>query len=84
MKAIERVQTGARIEKRLFKVMKALAERLDMPVGELIEGVMLHAFEGRPPFSETTRREIELLRHVYGLTLTAEDSHRLTEEREAS
>jgi len=79
MPSVERIQTGVRIEKRLIKVMKALAERLDMPLGELIEGVMLHAMEGRAPFSETTLGEIALLRQVYGLSLTAEDSHRLTE-----
>jgi hypothetical protein len=43
---------------------------------------MLHAMDGRAPFSETTLREIALLRQVYGLSLTAEDSHRLTEEGE--
>jgi predicted DNA-binding ribbon-helix-helix protein len=56
MRTIERVQTGVRIEKQLIKVMKALAERLDMPLGELIEGVMLHAFEGRQPFKAATLR----------------------------
>jgi hypothetical protein len=80
MTEIERVQTGARLEKRLVKVMKALAERLDMPLGELIEGVMLHAMEGRAPFSDATLKEIGLLRQVYGLTLTAGDSHRLVEK----
>ena len=79
MQQVERVQTGIRIEKRLMKVMKALAERLDMPLGELVEGVMLHAMEGRSPFGEATLREIELLRQVYGLSLTANDSHRLVE-----
>jgi hypothetical protein len=79
MQQVERVQTGIRIEKRLMKVMKALAERLDMPLGELVEGVMLHAMEGRSPFGEPTLREIELLRQVYGLSLTANDSHRLVE-----
>ena len=79
MPSVERIQTGVRIEKRLIKVMKALAERLDMPLGELIEGVMLHAMEGRAPFSDATLREIALLREVYGLSLSAEDSHRLTE-----
>jgi hypothetical protein len=79
MQTIERVQTGVRLEKRLIKVMKALAERLDMPLGELIEGVMLHSMEGRAPFGESTLREIALLREVYGLDLTAEDSHRLIE-----
>ena len=80
MPSVERIQTGVRIEKRLIKVMKALAERLDMPLGELIEGVMLHAMEGRAPFSEPTLGEIALLRQVYGLSLTAEDSHLLTED----
>ena len=79
MQAVERVQTGVRMEKRLIKVMKALAESLDIPLGELIEGVMLHAMEGRAPFSAATLGEIELLRKVYGLTLIAEDSHRLVE-----
>ena len=80
MRTIERVQTGVRIEKQLIKVMKALAERLDMPLGELIEGVMLHAFEGRQPFKAATLREIELLREVYGLELTADDSQQLAEK----
>jgi len=80
MRTIERVQTGVRIEKQLIKVMKALAERLDMPLGELIEGVMLHAFEGRQPFKAATLRETELLREVYGLELTADDSHQLAEK----
>jgi hypothetical protein len=79
MQKIERVQTGVRLEKRMIKVMKALAERLDIPLGELIEGVMLHSFEGRAPFGEQTLGEIKLLREVYGLTLTAEDSHKLVE-----
>ena len=83
MPNIERIQTGVRIEKRLIKVMKALAERLDVPLGELIEGVMLHAMDGRTPFSESTLREIALLRQVYGLSLTADDAHRLTENGEA-
>jgi predicted DNA-binding ribbon-helix-helix protein len=78
---IERVQTGIRIERRLLKVLKGLAEHLDMPMGELIEGIVLHAFEGEPPFSEATRSKIQGLKAVYDLTLTAADSHRLTEAR---
>lgn len=79
MVKIERVQTGVRIERNLLKVMKSLAERLDMSLGDLIEGVMLHAFDGKQPFSEQTRAEIELLRKVYGLDLRAEQSHGLRE-----
>ncbi len=79
MKKIDRVQTGLRLEKKLLKVMKGLAEHLDMPVAELIEGVMLHAFEGKAPFSRETLAKIEKLKDVYDLDLTAEDSHKLTE-----
>ena len=38
---IDRVQLGARMEKRLVKVLKGLAEYLDMPLGELLEGMAL-------------------------------------------
>ncbi|WP_445680885.1 hypothetical protein [Radicibacter daui] len=78
---VERVQTGMRIERSLLKVLKGLAEHLEMPLGELIEGIVLHAFEGAPPFSEATRRKIDGLKAVYDLTLTAADSHQLTEAR---
>ncbi len=82
MKRVERVQTGLRLEKRLLKVLKGLAEHLEMPVSELIEGIALHAFEGRAPFGEATLGKIAQLKAVYDLDLTAEDSHKLTEEPE--
>jgi len=73
---LERVQTGVRLEKRLLKVLKALAEHRDMSLGDLIEGIVLHAFEGRIPFSQETLSVIEQLKRIYGLELTAADSHR--------
>ena len=76
---VERVQTGVRIEKRTLKVLKGLAEYLDVSLGDLLEGVVLHAFEGRAPFGAETLAQIERLKAVYGLTLTAADSHLLTE-----
>jgi hypothetical protein len=76
---IERVQTGVRLEKRLLKVLKALAELKDLSLGDLLEGIVLHAFEGVPPFSEATLKEIEQLRGIYGLTLRAEHAHQLRE-----
>ena len=82
MKRIERTQTGLRLEKRLLKVLKGLAEHLEMPLGELVEGIALHALEGRAPFSERTLGKIAQLRAVYELDLTAADSHRLTEDPE--
>jgi hypothetical protein len=78
---VERVQTGVRLEKRLLKVLKAVAELKDMSLGDLIEGIVLHAFEGKAPFSAETLREIEQFRTVYGLTLKASDSHQLRERR---
>lgn len=80
MKRIERVQTGLRLEKRLLKVLKGLAEHLDMSVADLVEGMTLHAFEGKPPFSEATMAKIVQLRSVYDLDLTAADSHTFSEE----
>jgi len=77
---IERVQTGVRIEKRLLKVLKALADLHDISLGDLIEGIVLHAFEGTSPFDEQSLSKIAELRSVFGLELTAEDSHRLVEE----
>jgi len=78
---IERVQTGVRIEKRLLKVLKAVSELKDMTLGDLLEGIVLHAFEGKAPFSEATLKEIEQFRKIYGLTLKASDSHQLKERR---
>ena len=82
MKRIERVQTGVRLEKRIVKVLKGTAEALDMSLGELLEGICLHAFEGKPPFEDETLGRIAKLREVYGLDLTAADSHGLTEQTE--
>lgn len=79
VKTIQRVQTGVRIEKRLLKVLKALAEQLDMSLGDLLEGMALHCFEGQVPFSDETLGKIEKLRDVYDLDLTAKDSHKLDE-----
>ena len=78
---VERVQTGVRMEKRLLKVLKGIAELKDLTLGDLLEGIVLHAFEGKAPFSKDTLREIEKLRAVYGLTLTAADAHTLRERR---
>jgi hypothetical protein len=79
MITVERVQTGVRIEKTLLKVLKAFAELKDITLGDLLEGIVLHAFEGKCPFSVETLEQIRQLRAIYGLTLTAADSHKLQE-----
>ena len=76
---IERVQIGARMEKRLVKVLKGLAEYHDLALGDLLEGIVLHAFEGRSPFHQESLHKIAQLKEVYGMNYGAEVSHRLTE-----
>jgi hypothetical protein len=78
---VERVQTGVRLEKRMLKVLKAIAEQKDMSLGDLVEGIVLHAFEGKAPFSPQTLKDIEQFRSLYGLSLRAQDSHQLRERR---
>jgi hypothetical protein len=80
---IERVQTGVRMEKRLLKVLKALAELKDLSLGDLLEGIVLHAFEGKVPFSGETLKQIAELKRIYGLDLGAGASHRLLEGSDA-
>jgi hypothetical protein len=76
---VERIQTGVRLEKRLLKVLKGLAEYLDLSLGDLLEGMALHAFENKPPFKPATLAKIADLKKIYELELRAEDSHRLKE-----
>ena len=76
---VTRVQTGVRIESRLLNVLKALGALKGMSLGDLLEGIVLHAFEGKVPFSEATLAQIEGLKKVYGLDLSAQDSHKLVE-----
>jgi len=76
---VERVQTGVRLEKRLLKVLKALAEYHDLSLGDLIEGIVLHAFDGKAPFERESLKRIAELKKIYGLTLDASDSHKLRE-----
>jgi hypothetical protein len=69
------------MEKRMLKVLKAIAEQKDMTLGDLLEGIVLHAFEGKAPFSPQTLKEIEQFKALYGMTLKANDSHNLKEKK---
>ena len=80
---VERVQTGVKIEKRILKVLKATAEYHDMTLGDLLEGIVLHAFDGKAAFERATLDRIAQLRRVYGLDLDSRHSHKLR-EREAA
>ena len=78
---VERVQTGVRMEKRMLKVLKALADSLDITLGDLLEGIVLHAFDGKPTFSKPTLQRVKELKKVFGLTLNASHAHKLKEKR---
>ncbi len=77
---IERIQTGVRMERRIVKVLKALAEYKNMTLGDLLEGIVLHAFDGKAPFSAETLRKIGELKGIYDLRMDARASHRLREK----
>ena len=49
---LDRVQIGVRLEKRLLKVMKALAEYMEVSLGELIEIIVMSSFDGSAKFSK--------------------------------
>ena len=74
---VQRVQTGVKLEKRMLLVLKALAGSLDVTLGDLLEGIVLHAFEGKAPFEPATLKKIRQLKQTFELDLTAADAHRL-------
>lgn len=76
---VERIQTGVRIEKRLLKILKAFAEYHDLTLGDLLEGIVLHAFDGKTPFSPASLERIRELKRFYDFDLDSSASHRLKE-----
>lgn len=79
---IERVQLGVRMEKRLIKVLKAMAEYHDMSLGDLMEGIILHAMEGKSPFSEETMENIQKFKEIYGMDYDSSAAHNFIEDEE--
>ena len=80
---VQRVQTGVRMEKRMVKVLKALAEYHDISLGDLLEGIVLHAFENKSPFGEATVQRIVKLKEIYDMNYGAEASHQFMEVNDA-
>ena len=76
---VERVQTGVRLEKRLLKVLKGLAEYLDISLTELLEGILLHELDGKSAFAgkKEILQAIGRLKGVYRLNLDSSHAHRL-------
>lgn len=76
---VERAQIGVRMEKRMVKVLKGLAEYHDISLGDLLEGIVLHAFENKLPFGEETLQCVRQLKEVYGMDYGVSASHRFVE-----
>ena len=79
---VQRVQTGVRIEKRMLKVLKTLAEYFDITLGDLLEGIVLHAFEGKCAFSDKTLKHIIEFKKIFGIDFDASASHRMIDQDE--
>ncbi|MBW8009677.1 MAG: hypothetical protein FVQ83_00360 [Chloroflexi bacterium] len=77
---VERTQLGVRMEKQLVKVLKAMAGYHDMSLGDLLEGIVLHAFEGKSPFSTEGIKKINQLKEIYGVDYDSSASHHFVEE----
>ncbi|MEM1249851.1 MAG: hypothetical protein AAGK22_25980 [Acidobacteriota bacterium] len=74
---VQRVQTGVRLERSMLKVLKGLAEYLDMSLGDLLEGIVLHAFEGKGALEGRTLEVVEDLKSIYGMDYGSEMAHRM-------
>lgn len=79
---IERVQIGARMEKRMVKVLKAVAEYYDISLGELLEDIVLHSFEGEGAcaFGPESLQRIQDLKRVYGMRYDVHAGYRFVEK----
>ncbi len=79
---IERIQTGLRLEKRMVKVLKAVAEYYDMSMSGLVEEIVLHAFEGPGAFAfgKPAVKRIREFRRLYGMDYGVHDSRRFREK----
>jgi hypothetical protein len=63
----ERTQTGVRLEKRLLKVLKAMAELYDLSLAEFLEDLVRDAFAGRAPLLGAALDHAAELMRIYGL-----------------
>ncbi len=73
----ERIQIGVKMEKRMVKVLKAVAEYHDITLGELLEGLVLHAFDHSLPFDQETIQRITQLKKVYEMDYDVEVAPRM-------
>ena len=86
---VERVQLGVRMEKRMVKVLKGLAEFEGITLGQLLEKIVLHSFEPVPgdegesaasPHGKRALAAIGDLKRIYGMEF---DMHAFRKFRDA-
>ncbi|MFN0096758.1 MAG: hypothetical protein ACKVVT_18525 [Dehalococcoidia bacterium] len=86
--AVERVQLGVRMERRLVHVLKGLAEFEGLSLGQLLEKIVLHSFEPVPgdegescasPHGKRALEAIAGLKKVYGLDYGAHSARSFAE-----
>lgn len=79
---VERVQLGVRLEKRMVKVLKAVAEYFDVTLTELLESIILHSFEGggANAFMDDVIPKINEFKKIYGMDYGVHDNFRFSEK----
>ena len=78
---MSREQLGVQMERRMAKVLRALAEYLDLTFGDILDAIVLYALENKPPFSSTTLEQIAQLKEIYGMDYGPQAGHRLVQQR---
>lgn len=85
---VERVQLGVRMEKRMVKVLKGLAEFNGETLGQLLEKIVLHSFEPVPgdegesaasPHGKRALAAIADLKRIYGMDYDMHGARRFQE-----
>jgi hypothetical protein len=86
---VERVQLGVRMEKRLVKVLKGLAEFEGVTLGRLLEKIILHSFEAVPgsegelaasPHGKRALAAIADLKRIYGMDYDAHTARQFKDD----
>ena len=84
---VERVQLGVRMEKRMVKVLKGLAEFNGVTLGQLLENIVLHSFEAVPgqegemaasPHGKRALAAITDLKRIYGVDYDTHAAHQFS------
>jgi len=90
-RVIERRELPVRIENRLASVLQDLADQSGRDVGQLLEEIVLHSFEGTQgaegmnspsPYSAKTFRQIEDLKKKHGIDYDTHANYGFVEKKD--